>query len=350
MKNLICLLFILTNIFNLIHAQADRNTNDIEQLLSKEDKAGFSGTVLVIKEGEVLLNKGYGFTDKRQLHQVTPNTIFNIASITKTFTAIGILKLVEQGKLNLEDQISSFFKEIPQDKKGITIHQLLTHSSGLPHGYVCMKISEGVNCMKAIWKEELEDSPGRVFNYSNHNYAVLAAIIETISGTSWEDYISKNILERAQMGNTYFWGAIDDRDAVRVAQKLERLSHKTRRRNWDYLGSGGMYTTSEDLYKWFQALQSGDILSEKYKKLLFKPTLYSKSGIVGIGYGWFVSKTAGMMEYWTRGSESFGHNAVLRWFPEKETLVIICTNTGEKGDKKQSDNRRISELIIDIIL
>ncbi len=340
-------LFLGTSFF--IQAQ-NQNQDYLANLLATEEQNDFSGTVLVIQNEKILLNKGYGFTDKTRQHKVEPNTIFNIASITKSYTAIGILQLVEKGKLNLEDRLSSFFEEVPSDKKDISIHQLLSHQSGLPQSYVCMRKSEGPACMKAIFKEKLADTPGQSFNYSNHNYAVLAAIIEVISGMTWETYLSKNLLEKAQLNDTYFWGAIDDRNAAKVAQKINKLGSKTRQRNWDYLGGGGIYTTSLDLYKWFQALQAGSILSEKYQKLLFKPNLHTSSGL-GIGYGWFISQSEmGIKEYWTRGSDSFGHNAVLRWFPEKETLVIVCTNTGEKGDKNITDNRRISDLIIGLIL
>lgn len=349
MKKLICIYLGLCFFLNLIQAQDMSLQDQIHALLGAEEKAGFSGAVLVWQNDRLLVDQGYGFTDQHRKYRITPNTIFNVASITKSFTAIAILQLIEQGKLHPQDRLSNFFENLPEDKKDISIHQLLTHRSGFPQSYVCMKKRERTACMQAIFAEQLVGTPGRTFHYSNHNYAILAAIIEVSCKRSWEEYLTKRILSPAQLSNTYFWGAIDDRNPAQVAQKIDQLDKKTRQRNWDYLGSGGLYTTTRDLYTFFQALQAGKLLSEAYQKLLFTPACFTKSGL-GIGYGWFISSTPkDTLEYWTRGSESFGHNAVLRWFPKKNTLLIVCTNTGEQGGKSQTDNQRISNLIVDIM-
>ncbi len=332
------------------HLKAQSSEMDqVSAMLGAEEKAGFSGTVLLASEGEILISKGYGFTDKSGQNPIQPSTLFNIASITKSFTAIATLQLIEKGQLKLEDRLAKFFAFVPDDKKDITIYHLLSHTSGLPQTYVCIRMSDRTPCMKAIFGEPLEEKPGQSFRYSNHNYGLLAGIIEVATGISWEEYLTKSILRPAGLTNTRFWGGLDDRDATLVAQKINRLNKKTRQRNWDFLGSAGMYSTTQDLYRWFVAIQSYALLPKAYTDMMFTPVTQTRSGI-GVGYGWFISTTSsGHREYWTSGSDSFGHNAMVRYIPTKDTVIIVCSNTGEKENGTQTDNRRISNMIIEFL-
>ena len=213
----------------------------------------------------------------------------------KSFISLSISLLIfalivhaqkDNKKNELASLLASEEKDVPVDKKNITVHQLLSHSSGLPQSYVCMDMSEREDCMKAIFKERLEDPPGQVFGYSNHNFAILAGIIEVVTGKSWETYLDHNVLKVAQLNNTHFGGAIDDRNPMRVAQKINKLSKKTRQRNWDYLGGGGIYSTSLDLYRFFQAIWEDKLLSEKktkspfYLKSIFKKRPWNRVRLV----------------------------------------------------------------------
>src|SRR2546422_6011819 len=205
---------------------------------------GFSGSVLVAVNDTVILDDGFGHTDAAAKYSVTPATLFNIASITKTFTALGILKLEESGLLKLTDSLGKFFKVVPADKRAITIHELLTHTSGLQQHYVDMGVSSREPAVKNILDDTVKFVPGSDFQYSNENYELLAAIIEVVSGKSYERFTDDAILAPAKMTNTHFWGEIDDLDAKKVAQKLKDLTKSERARNWDFLGSGGIYSTS----------------------------------------------------------------------------------------------------------
>ncbi len=311
---------------------------------------GFSGSVLIAKNKEVILSEGYGYTSPDMKYQINPNTRFNIASMTKTITATGIMILIEDEKLDTRTSLRELFAEIPDDKERITVHQLLTHSSGLPQKYVTSGISEGEKAMKRIWKTKLEFSPGTNFAYSNLNYQVLARIIEVRSGLSYEEFCYQRILKPAGMKNTHFWNEIDHKDETAVAQKIEAFKGNYQERNWDYLGSGGAFSSAEDLHSFFIAFLENRLVGpEKRADMLSKqqeirPGLYC-------GYGWFISPdTEGQLEYWTRGNESFGHNGVLRWFPNKELLIIVQSNTGEKGSPTQTDNRLVSDDLVKTFL
>ena len=314
---------------------------------------GFSGSVLVAVNDTVILDDGFGHTDAAAKYSVTPATLFNIASITKTFTALGILKLEESGLLKLTDSLGKFFKVVPADKRAITIHELLTHTSGLQQHYVDMGVSSREPAVKNILDDTLKFVPGSDFQYSNENYELLAAIIEVVSGKSYERFTDDAILAPAKMTNTHFWGEIDDLDAKKVAQKLKDLTKSERARNWDFLGSGGIYSTSPDLFKLYLAVKSNKILKPESTTRLFQS--YRKLSSTSVGYGWFIDETKwDTREYWTRGTEDFGHNAVMRWFPEDDVVIIVCSNAGEllggtAADKTATANRIVSDGLMQIL-
>ena len=145
---------------------------------------GFSGAVLIARGGEILLNEGYGFADKEQGAPMTPDTVVDIGSVTKQFTAAAILVLSDQGKLDVEDSIGRFFPNLPEDKSGITIHHLLTHTAGLVDG-----VGDGdfdhiptEEFFRRVFDSELLSAPGERHSYSNAGYSVLARIVELSSG------------------------------------------------------------------------------------------------------------------------------------------------------------------------
>lgn len=140
----------------------------LDTYFSKNIKNGFAGSVLVSKEGRIILSKGYGFSDIEKKIPNTSNTIFDIGSNTKQFTATAILKLVELKKLKLSDSLHIYFKNIPNDKKDITIHQLLTHSSGLPpYSGNDFDIISKKDFLQSVFRLELVSTPGPEYNYSN---------------------------------------------------------------------------------------------------------------------------------------------------------------------------------------
>jgi CubicO group peptidase (beta-lactamase class C family) len=301
----------------------------VEKVLNERTAKGFSGSVLISIDDKVIFSKGFGFTDAAKKHKVTPGTLFNVASITKTFAALGILILKERGLIRLENKIGIYFKGVPPDKKEITLHHLLTHTTGLQQHYVTMEVADRETAVRNILNDKLAFETGTQFRYSNENYQLLAAIIEIVSGKSYEAFTRTEILTKAGMKNTRFWGEFDDRDARFVGQKIRKLSPKYRQRNWDQLGSGGIYSTSMDLFKFYRALKAHKLISAQSFQLALRP--HREITSTRVGYGWFINETERKTrEYWTRGTEDFGHNAVLRWFPDENVVIIVCSNAGRK--------------------
>ncbi len=330
------LLNIYTDEFSIVRKASER-------ILEQQADQGFQGSALISYRDSVLVNNGYGYTSASKEFSNSPETLFNIASMSKTVTAIAIMQLIQQEKLISSTPLKSLFFEVPVDKSMITIHQLLTHSSGLPQEYVTSNIQDGAKAMKKIWKTRLEFKPGTDFGYSNLNYQVLARIVELLSEQSFEAYCHERIFGSTGMTNTFFWNEIDHKDSKTVAQKLEPFKGNYQDRNWDFLGSGGLFSCSSDLLSFYSAFKSGLLISSSTQKEMLQEHFKIRDGLF-MGYGWFISTAAnGQLEYWTRGNESFGHNGVLRWFPEQDLVIIVQSNTGEKGSSSQTDNRIVSD-------
>lgn len=232
----------------------------------------FSGTVLVTKNGSVLLKKAYGLADYEWNIKNTVDTKFQLASVTKQFTATAILQLVEKGKLSLTDKLSKFFPDYP-NADSVTIHMLLSHSSGLALGFKELALST-INADSAyseIKKIPYEFSPGTKSAYSNIGFYLLGKIIEKASGEKYPDYLRKNIFEKAGMKNT----GVSNNDSIIL--KKAKVYCPTEKRyvhnpyiNWEFnIGHDGVYSTVEDLALWDNALYETTILSTEMKKLMF---------------------------------------------------------------------------------
>ncbi len=294
-----------------IQAPIDRDLRaQLDQYLSRvTSELSFSGSVLVAKGERIVLHNGYGWADLKKTVRVNTETKFFIASITKQFTAAAILKLEEQHRLNVKSSITEFFA-VPQDKRGITIHHLLTHTSGLAQNYAADGIVDRDEAVKAILKPPLQSLPDEKFGYSNDGYNLLAVIVEIASGQSYESFLGRNLLQPARMSQTGFWGDSLANRRTSIAEMLSNIPVGNQVPNWGFRGAVGMSSTTGDLYKWQQALLSDKVLKKSSRKRLFTPYAPTSRGMYT--YGWFVSKTKqGLDLIWTAGSEQFGHNAII---------------------------------------
>src|SRR5690554_98485 len=203
MKQILATIFIILLFVTATYGQAAKENETIEQIstyLSELEKVGFNGSVLVGLNNRKVISKGYGFNNREMRIKNSSNTIFDIGSITKQFTASAILKLEMQGKLSTDDNLSKFFENIPKDKATITIHDLLRHQSGLISniGRDYEKISKG-EFFNKIFSSPLQFEVGTIFSYSNIGYSILAMIIEKVSRQSYETYLYENLWKPSQM-------------------------------------------------------------------------------------------------------------------------------------------------------
>jgi CubicO group peptidase (beta-lactamase class C family) len=183
--------------------ETDNAAEKIDEYLSRSAALGFSGAILIAQNGKIVLNKGYGYADRKRRIPFTPSTVYNLESTTKQFVAAGILKLEEQGKLKTTDLLTKYFDNVPEDKKEITLHHLLTHTAGL-NGMSGddFEVIERNAAVRRILDSKLRWAPGTKWAYSNPGYTLLAVVIEKVSGEPHEKFLREQLWIPAGMIDT----------------------------------------------------------------------------------------------------------------------------------------------------
>lgn len=322
---------------------------ELNKTLQNEFANDFNFSVLIERNDSIEYFENYGYLDKDKLQPVNDQTLFNIASITKSITATAIMMLVEDGEIKLSDTLDLFFENVPTSKQSISIKTLLSHKSGLRQTYPLENISDSESALKKILKQKLEFTPKSKFRYSNQNYQLLALIIEKVTRIPYEEFIKKNILMPLKMQNTYFWDEADPQSNMALAD--EDIMGSIGKKNWGYIGSGGIFTTSKDLLKFWNGFYKNDLLSAETIDIMFKSYYETKSGIqIGLGFFKTLINKWDIPFLWTRGTESWGHNGSIQYFPDKNITIIVTTNSGEIGnDSSKTGNRIISDIIGDYL-
>ncbi len=310
----------------------------IDRYLTKGEANGYSGSVLVALKGEVLLAKGYGQADKQNQTSETANTVFSIGSITKQFTAAAILKLEMQGKLTVQDPITKFFPNVPEDKKAITLDQLLTHTAGfaeaLGDDYALIKRDDFV---KLALTTPLRSQPGEKYSYSNVGYSLLGIIVELVAKQGYETYLYENILRPAGMERTgYLRPRFAKADLAVGYAGVERWGTALDKPwlpdgpGWHLRANGGLLSTVGDLYRWVQALRSDAVLSPAAIKKFLSAHVQEKPEETFYSYGWVVEKTErGTSFIWHNGGNGVT-NAFLGFEPKEGLVVAVSSNTSKK--------------------
>jgi CubicO group peptidase (beta-lactamase class C family) len=307
--------------------------NQMKQLADK----GFSGVLLVARDGRIALRQGYGLADKENRTAYSAGTVFDTGSVTKQFTGAAILKLEMQGKLSVSDKISKYFKDVPPDKADITIHHLLTHSAGLIDalGGDYDRLTREEMIKKAM-ASKLLTAPGEKYEYSNVGYSLLAAVIELTTGKSYERYLRDNLFKPAGMEQTGYvipkWKRGNlavgyKKDGSRWGTPLEQIWDEDGP-FWNLRGNGGILSTVDDLYKWHIALEGEKVLSKAAKEKYFAPHVKEQPEAFSFyGYGWVTQKTPrGTRLIWHDGGNSYFFANFLRFVDEK-VVVIVATNS-----------------------
>ncbi len=297
---------------------------------------GFGGALLVAKNGHLVIAKGFGLASHSPDVPFRADTDFDIGSITKQFTAAGIIKLEQAGKLRLDQRIGDFFQIVPPDKAPITLHQLLTHSAGLVDalGDDYDPLTRPQLVERAL-ASQLLSAPGEQYHYSNVGYSILGAIIELVSGQSYEVFLRENLFRPAGMERTGY--LLPNWDKENLARGFRRngadwgtpLDHRwdTDGPYWNLRANGGILSTVGDLYRWHLALERDDILSPASKQKLFTPYIAEGPNAgTHYTYGWVIATT-------NRGTKLITHNggngiffADFRRFVDEDVVLIIASN------------------------
>lgn len=294
--------------------------------------SGLSGGVLIEKNGEIILGKGYGWAnrDSKELNDV--HTVFNIGSISKQFTATAILKLNEMNKLQLSDTLGKFFPNVPRDKSEITVHQLLSHTAGFKRVVVERtehpKRDEYVN---TVLGHPLMSRPGEKYAYSNTAYSLLAVIIEKASNLSYEQFLRKQLWLPAGMKNTGFvlpnWSRKDWAYAYKSKFLIQspNFGWDSDGPTWPVRGPGEVLSTLEDIYKWNNALAGELIVSASRKEKLFSPQVTIDEE-ASYGYGWVIDETPRKTKRISHDGTNGFYFANLNRYVDEGVLVVNYTN------------------------
>jgi CubicO group peptidase (beta-lactamase class C family) len=313
----------------------------IDSYLNASVNNGFSGSVLVAIKGEIILSKGYGWSDRKNKIPNTSSSIFNIGSVTKQFTASAILKLVEQGKIKTSDKISQFYDKAPDDKKNITIHQLLTHTSGISRSTGGFRYDEASKeqFLKEFFDSELQLQPGKKHQYANANYIMLAAILELVSKQSYTSFLYENFWEQSQMisigyksiafnserlAHGYYFNIADGKwiDWGTTQEHLPYID-----KHWYSIGKGDIHSSVEDLYKWHLALNDNSVLSSKTRELQETPHVAENDRATShYGYGWAIFNSKRNTKIVTHNGSNGVYFADFIRFIDEDVVIIYLTN------------------------
>ena len=313
-------------------------SHKLDSLLNRINKRhDFHGAVLVAKNKKIVYQNQVGYADFRKKTPLNSESVFQLASVSKQFTAAAIMQLKEKSKLKLTDSVNAYFPDFPY--KNITIRNLLNHTSGLPkyfwvaeHEWKENKPPTNKDLMEVlpISKAQRFFKPGRNFDYSNTGYFVLASIIEKVTGISFNQYLQKNIFEPLNMRNSYVYSY--QNDTIRKNQlKGYRLY-----RGWKHIkigntvndaivGDKNVYSTLEDLFKWTYGLNSGGLITQESLDLMYTKgeTIYGRKVPYGFGFRLDSSDKKNIYHYgkWN------GFSTALTNYLEEDMVVIVLEHT-----------------------
>jgi len=291
-----------------------------------------SAFFMVGSGGKIMFTKGLGYADREQKIPFDDQTLFSIGSITKPFTATAILLLMEKGKLDPKDPITKYFDNVPEDKKGITLHQLLTHSSGLPGAIADdYEIISAEDFQKKVWSTPLQFTPGQGYSYSNVGYSLLGMIIEKVSGQTYSAFLEKNIFQPAGMTTAGYANPKADYHKLAHGYFQDGSDWGTMKDkkwdgdepSWNLKANGGILMSATDLYKWYLALRNNTILKPETLKLQTTPHVKEGEMDSYYGYGYSVMLNGEVVQH-NGGNRIF--KADFRWFPKSDMFLISVSN------------------------
>ena len=335
-----------------VSATAQVSPSQIDAIFAPLNSTTAPGAaVLVVRNGKPVFRRGYGVTDLRTLHLIDAKTNFRLASFTKQFTAACIMLLVHDGKLHYDDHLTDIFPEFPAYGKSITIRNLLNHTSGLDdYGDLMMKqygrtpedkvpqiLDAGV--LKILEQQTSgEFPPGSKWEYSNSGYAVLAMVVEKVSGQSFGQFLHERIFVPLKMNHTlaYEKGKNEVPHRAYGHTKEKGVWHETDQSPTSaVLGDGGIYSSLDDLAKWDQALRNHTLLSaEEMKPALTPvqptdgPAKYPDGSALSYGFGWFLDPYHGHKRM-SHDGDTIGFRTTIQRFPDDNLTIIVLANRAD---------------------
>jgi CubicO group peptidase (beta-lactamase class C family) len=300
----------------------------------------FSGAIVVLNNGEIIFNKSYGMTSIEHSAANTANTKYKIASLTKQITCMGIMILKERGLLNAHDSINKFFPDYPEFNKRITIHHLMTHTSGLcskfsvvdPYLMLGKRLYTHKEVFDLFKDMPLEFEPGESWSYCYFGYYLLGVIIERVSGKSYIEFLKDNIFDPLGMNNT------DLDDYIEIIPNKASGYYASNEKlvcseidTMSVFSAGALYSTTQDIFLWDEALYSEKLVSKETMNEIFTP--YKED----YGYGWIIDKNLNRNRVRHSGGGSGFSHQYHRYIDDKVTILVL-SNYGFSNSLNISEN------------
>jgi CubicO group peptidase (beta-lactamase class C family) len=315
----------------LVAARADEVDDYVQAQMRTQHVPGLA--LAVIQNGQVVKEKGYGLADVERSVPVTPDTVFELGSITKQFTATAIMMLVEQDNIRLDDPLARFLTGLPDDWRGVTIRQLLSHTSGVPDFEAIMGYGGYRNVMSPAEiialaaGKGIDFPPGTHWNYSNTGYYLLTMLLEKVSGETYAHFVQAHILTPLGMTHTRSSEptAIIPNRSAGYAYENGRLENRDPMQPTASGGAGMLVSTVGDLVKWDASLSAQTLLRKSSYEQMWTDTVLTDGTLSGYGFGWFVSSMHGHRSQEHSGGTA-GFTTDIRRLPEDHLTVIVLTN------------------------
>jgi CubicO group peptidase (beta-lactamase class C family) len=326
---------------------------NIDAIFNRAYPANSPGaTVLIAKDDKIIYRKAFGMANLELNVPMKPESVFKLASITKQFTSVAILILMEQGKLSLQDPLSKYIADFPRGNE-ITLHHLLNHTSGIKDytripelrskTRLDMSPEELISTFKNL---PLEFNPNEKYDYNNSGYVLLGYIIEQLSGMSYGDFIEKNIFDKLGMKNSYYADTYKIIPNRACGYQLYEDDYE----NAEYMSptfpysAGSLMSTVDDMFLWYKAIHQNTLISEKSKQLAFTNHTLTDGKHNNYGYGWFINELAGMktLEH-TGGINGFSTSGI--YVPDKNCYAIVLTNLDD-GKGPETHNLKAVSLLL----
>lgn len=336
-----------TSIINILKEREEislqSKKEQIEKIIDQKIASGFNGNILIAQKDQIVFEKSSGFANFEKSIPNRSNSRFQLASLSKTFTAVAVMQLVERGKLSLDLTVKDYYPNFPY--AGVTIRSLLSHRTGLPHYEYTFDVLVRKEKLYPSNQEimqwfataspvpSINNKPDHFFSYNNTNFAILAAIVEQVSGMNFSQYLHANIFDPLGMRNTLLANELSDSTR---ANNLTYGYQGNRKIEKDYfddvLGDKGVYSTSHDLLKWYKGLKTEEILSNESLREVFTPRSFEFPGLRNYGYGfrlWLNDKQQTDYIYHTGWWK--GYNTIMFFDLREDFVIIVLSNRYNKS-------------------
>lgn len=333
---------------------------------SKAKTSYFNGNVLVAYKGNCIYNKSFGYADLRKRNDLQKTDIFQLASVSKQFTAMAIMILKEQNKLSYDDTVTKFIPEFPYPR--ITVRMLLNHTSGLPNYYWLVEhhwkskqapANEDVLKLLAEHKLNLYFTPGKRWDYSNTGYVVLASIVERISKERFAEFMNKNVFEPLKMNNSFVYSRSLD---YGNKEKLVGYYYRSRRYrmipetiNDGTVGDKGVYSTTEDLFKWDQALYQNKLVSDSTMTEAESTFKLRNKYEIPYGFGFRIKQQNNKKVAYHHGKWNGFRTSIFRYLEDTSTIIVLnhtstsLNNSIVREIQSVLDDSEVDEFTHDVI-